>query len=331
MTKGIMRNLVLGLAMLPVVIGGNAALASGQPGAMALPWAHSQQRVQFVRPALSGDIAASGQAAPSFVVAQVDTTQQLEALEAEVRKLTGKVEDLNFQILQMQDKMNKMQQDNEYRFLQLEKGDGKKSEATSTHSNDAVAETRPAARSGKDKDRGAPPRSLGTIQFDAKGDVVGSSANPDDARPADAQASEPADKGAKVTALPQTDDPNVLYKQGYDLVLSGDYAAAEATFRAHIKRYPADPHTGDARYWLGEALYGQGRYSEAAQVFLNAHRTYPKARTGAADLLKLGMSLAHMGNRDVACATFKEVGVQYPDASAAIREKVSSEQARNKC
>ena len=304
-----------------------------------------------------------------ILVAQADDTR-LQQLEEEVRQLTGKVEELNFQVLKMQDQMQKMQDDNEFRFQQLEKGSGatagssKKSElsppaaprvaTTSGQQAPAPAQptppqvaqpARPAAEDGQGL--GTPPRALGTISLDANGNVINSSVNPDApaAAPAPAAGSlqrapsvagspsggSGSNAGARVAALPQTDNPNVLYKQAYDLLLSGDYASAEAGFREHIKRYPADPQTADARYWLGESLFGQQRYSEAAQVFLDTHRDYPKARTAAEDLLKLGMSLSKLGNRAVACATLKEVGVEYPNAPAAVQDKVAAERASSGC
>ena len=46
---------------------------------------------------------------------------RITQLEEEIRKLSGTVEELNFQVLQMQEQMRKMQEDNEFRFQELEK------------------------------------------------------------------------------------------------------------------------------------------------------------------------------------------------------------------
>lgn len=330
-----MRKLALGIAVLPTIIGGGVAFASSPANPTAIDAVARPVAAPFGRGWLSDVYGTRARTAPVIQVAQADDPR-LQELEEEIRKLTGKIEDLNFQVLQMQDQMQKMQQDNEFRFQELEKGGTptKKSDAGPARSDRSTADAVPAPRrqqpeqsAGNQTTLGAPPRPLGSMDVDANGDVVGASIN---SNPSSTPLP-PPDTGAKVAALPQTDDPNVLYKQGYDLALSGDYASAEAAFRAHIKRYPADPQTADARYWLGESLYGQGHYSEAAQVFLDTHRDYPKARTAAEDLLKLGMSLGRLGNHNVACATFKEVLAQYPKASAAVRDKVAGEQAHNGC
>jgi TolA-binding protein len=48
-------------------------------------------------------------------------------------------------------------------------------------------------------------------------------------------------------------------------------------------------------------------------------------------LLKLGMSLAALDNRDTACATYREVLLRYPNASEAFRKKVAIEQSAMSC
>jgi tol-pal system protein YbgF len=338
-------GLAFGMVLLPSLVAAGSAAASARIG----PDMGSGASGMHATPSRGPAFGWAGATAPArpLMVAQADDPR-IQALEEEVRQLTGKVEDLNFQLLKMQDQIQKMQQDDEFRFEQLEKGSGsgmqKKSELTpqtaaplAAAQSTAPADQRAAAspRGGDNPGLGTPPRALGTIILDANGNVINSSVNPDAPAPATDQAGTGApvraDAGTRVAALPQTDNPNVLYKQAYDLLLSGDYASAEAAFREHIKRYPADPQTADARYWLGESLYGLQRYSEAAQVFLNTHRDYPKARTAPEDMLKLGMSLAKLGNRSVACATLKEVGVEYPNASAAVQEKVTAERAASGC
>lgn len=352
-------GLALGLFLIPAMITAGGASASTHPGSGRAGAAAISS--SFTMSDVRAHAYGSGAEGRPILVAQADDSR-LQQLEEEVRQLTGKVEELNFQVLKMQDQMQKMQDDNEFRFQQLEKGGGataggsKKSEIapprTTPRVATATAQPAPAAQPSvpavDGQGLGAPPRALGTISLDANGNVISSSVSPEAQAPeppapaatssqpvpsvaGSAPAGSGSGAGTRVAALPQTDDPNVLYKQAYDLLLSGDYASAEAGFREHIKRYPADPQTADARYWLGESLFGQQRYSDAAQVFLDTHRDYPKARTAAEDLLKLGMSLSKLGNRAVACATLKEVGVEYPNAPAAVQDKVAAERASSGC
>ena len=48
-------------------------------------------------------------------------------------------------------------------------------------------------------------------------------------------------------------------------------------------------------------------------------------------LLKLGVSLAGLNQRDVACATFAEIGKRYPNISGALKGRVKQEQALAAC
>lgn len=296
---------------------------------------------------------------------------RVTAMEEQLRSLSGTVEELNFQILQLQEQIRKMQEDNEFRFQELEK---KTDAGAPTDSNVASATTPPAmAGSGEEaaavpmepeilvdngtgepaaapSDTGAtgePPKTFGTITFDDKGNVTGGSVGDQttqsvaagsegqdqtvirQAIPEEVETGEPAD--TQVAALPSTDNADELYRNSYEFILSGDYGTAEQGFRDHIERFPQDQKAADANFWLGEALLGQKKYREAAEVFLAANKGYPSSKKAPDMLLKLGVSLVGLDQRDVACATYAEIGKRYPDISGALKERVKQEQALAAC
>ncbi|WP_274627483.1 tol-pal system protein YbgF [Arvimicrobium flavum] len=294
-------------------------------------------------------------------VAQVSDPRVMQ-LEEQIRSLNGKLEELNFQILQMQEQMRKMQEDNEFRLQELEKkagnAGGSKNRnvaespsakpadragataggAPATTTNDtSLAELPPADAGGSSASGGASgtvktgeaPRNFGTITVDKDGNVTSSTTDPVDLLP-QANGNNPS-AGVDVAALPKTDDPEELYRNSYQFVLSGDYANAEAGFRDHIAHFPSDAKAADSNYWLGESLLGQQKYSQAAEVFLAAGKNYPKAKKAPDMLLKLGVSLAGMNQKDVACATFAEVGKRFPNAPDALKQRVKQEQALAAC
>lgn len=263
---------------------------------------------------------------------------RIPTLEEQLRDLTGRVEELNFLLLQMQDQMRKMQEDNEFRLQKLEekRGDAGASTGSRVTAADPPA---PAASSpsGDTATQGQPPRTLGTVTFDANGNPTGGTL---DTNGQDAESAAPMmDAGdvdadtddTRVAALPPTDDPEELYRNAYNFILSGDYATAEAGFREHIERFPNDPKTSDARYWLGEALLGMEQYRSAAEMFLAANREFPDAPKSPDMLLKLGVSLSALQQRDVACATYAEIGKRYKNVSSALKERVRAEQALAGC
>ena len=257
-------------------------------------------------------------------------------LEEEVRLLNGKVEELTFQILQMQEQVRKLQEDNEFRFQELEKSkQGKAAPKADAQTDTAAAPDKPAdpgsirkittenagtsdnvAETINGADPNLAPKDLGTVKFDANGNPIASAA---------------IEPGA-VAAIPQAgDNPAELYKASYEHILSGEYADAEAGFRQHVDNYPADPQAADARYWLGESLIGQERYRDAAEVLLKAQKEFPKSKKAPDMLLKLGVSLAALDNKDVACATFSQISKKYPKSAPALMERVSAEQAKAGC
>ncbi|MET0599356.1 MAG: tol-pal system protein YbgF [Mesorhizobium sp.] len=359
------RTILSGIVAMPLLTAGAGATErNAQPGIEVLPgitmplpkgWlggGNRRQEAERERLAQAGD-------------------PRVTALEEQIRQLSGTIEELNFQILQMQEQMRKMQEDNEFRFQELEGkrseagGKPKHSSASPPASKPATAATESGSADGQPMEQPAAtgplveapaasaegnapppgvdpsltPKQFGTITFDQNGNVTGGSVGDQamvggtaplpDAAPAD-----PAAQGADntvVAALPSTNDPEELYRNSYQFILSGDYGTAEAGFRDHIARFPEDAKAPDAHFWLGEALLGQKKYRDAAEVFLAANKDYPKSKKAPEMLFKLGVSLAGLNQREVACATFSEVGKRYPQTSAALQERVKQEQSLAGC
>jgi tol-pal system protein YbgF len=291
------------------------------------------------------------------ILAQGSEAVRIQQLQEEVRQLNGRIEEMSYQLLQMQEQLRKTQEDNEFRFQDLEKG--KRSDLGDTTGQPAVASNRPSSSApsaaGSDdvariieqpSDNGQggpqqgnaapPPTTLGSMEFDQNGNPLGANRN-DDARNSSGlpgvdtgrpRASQGAQDPQQTASLGSEGD---AYKIAYDHVLTGDYALAETEFSSYISSYPKSNRLSDANFWLGEAQYSQGKYNEAAKTFLNAHQSYGKSAKAPEMLLKLGMSLAQLDNKETACATMKEVPKRYPSAARAVLAKVATEQKRLGC
>jgi tol-pal system protein YbgF len=291
------------------------------------------------------------------ILAQSNEAVRVQQLQEEVRQLNGRIEEMSYQLLQMQEQLRKTQEDNEFRFQDLEKR--KRSDLGDTGGQPAVASNRPSSSSEPSANNGddisriietpsdngggagqggnaAPaPTTLGSMEFDQNGNPVGANRN-EGAR--NSSALPGVDTGSPRTG--QGRDPQQTaslgsesdaYKIAYDHVLTGDYALAETEFSSYISSYPKSARQPDANFWLGEAQYSQGKYNEAAKTFLNAHQTYGKSAKAPEMLLKLGMSLAQLDNKETACATMREVPRRYPSAAKAVLSKVATEQKRLGC
>ncbi|WP_173509201.1 tol-pal system protein YbgF [Sinorhizobium psoraleae] len=333
---------------------GLVALSGLGPAANAMPLSGLFARVTHADAASKHDL-------PVVKVQSADLGR-IGQLEEQIRSLNGRIEEMSFQLLQMQEQIRKFQEDNEFRFQDLENGksSSKKSGALETPNSSDQASVTPGVTdsqppvappaAGNDMAAtganpgatgAAPPTTLGQIIFDENGNPVSATT---DAQPG-ANATLPgvgtgtADGGdAGLNGNPgseqQTaslDNPGDLYQSAYGHVLSGDYGLAEQEFRDYLDTFPNGDKAADASFWMGEAQYSQGKYSDAAKTFLNAHQSHGKSPKAPEMLLKLGMSLGALDNKETACATLREVNKRYPKASPAVKAKVSSEQSRFGC
>lgn len=325
--------------------------------------AASGQAEAFTLPFLNGGNARSAEQRqqPLVLVQSGNEALRVQQLQEEIRQLNGRIEEMSFQLLQMQEQMRKAQEDNEFRFQDLEKSQGaspsgkpsvaaapadgsKKNDELSQIIEQAPAQTPSSggfAGAGSNSGNSAPPpTTLGSIEMDKRGMPTGATMN-DGARNGSsalpgvdsgsrAQPSgRPAAQPNQQTASLGSEDE--AYRAAYGHVLSGDYKIAEQEFTSYISQHPKASRAPDANFWLGEAQYSQGKYNEAAKTFLNAHQAYGTSPKAPEMLLKLGMSLAALDNKDTACATLKEVPRRYPSAPRAVLTKVGAEQKRLSC
>lgn len=289
----------------------------------------------------AGPPAAGAETKAPVVLAQSSTdADRFNRVEAQMRTLTGQVEELTFQLRQLQEQLARTQEDNEFRFRDLEGGGSptpRPEGSIAAPSGDVATPGAPDGEAPPDAiggvvdqqsvldQLGAPPGPLGTLTLDAPPNIAD--------QPIDLTAPPPsAGSGSFETAMTEpTGDARADYERAYRTILSGDYDAAELGFKQFIAAYPDDELAPDAQYWLGESLFIRGQYREAANEFLAGYKAYPKSGKAPDALLKLGLSLAGLGEREAACSTFTAVLKQYPEASNALLQRVKVEQSSASC
>ena len=254
-----------------------------------------------------------------------ETLVRLNALEEQVRQLNGRIEEMNFFILQMQEEIRRQKEDNEFRFQDLEGGTSQRGDAgTATGIDDqSVASVdeetvfNEAEGSGNDA-LGAPPSNLGTLTLPGADAAL-------ELDPAHA-----ADE-VLVASIQTAATPQELFDAGYQYALAGDHKRAEQVFRVHGRRYPTDPSAAQATFRLGESLLALNRAEEAAEVLLDGHNELPDHPFAADMLMKVGVAMAQLGNRDLACATFEEVATQYSSMSPRTANELAQEREAASC
>ena len=75
-------------------------------------------------------------------------------------------------------------------------------------------------------------------------------------------------------SLPPNATPKDEYDLAYGYVVQKNYGVAAATFRDFLHKYPGDRLTPDAQYWLGESLFDDQKYHDAAEAFLAVSTKY---------------------------------------------------------
>ena len=245
---------------------------------------------------------------------------RLSRLEELMRQLTGRIEEVEFAQRQTNVRLDRL-------TAEL---DGRSAAVASTpqpSEQTAAASPQPG--------RLAQPSNVAPDEAARQGHVLGTI--PEDALRGQQQAKPPAlpapspgQPEQQARLVPEGAD--AAYKGGLDLLQTGNWSAAEQSFTSFVKDYPDDPRAPTASYWLGETYFFRKEFPTAAAVFARNYRTYGQEAPRAADnLLKLGMSLAAMGERDKACQTFGELAKRHPNASAPIRQALSRERTAAGC
>jgi tol-pal system protein YbgF len=181
------------------------------------------------------------------------------------------------------------------------------------------------------------PKTLGTMsqsQYDAQSQQLNRNADP--AAAAAAAGSAGSSYGTDQTAATgpyalEGATADEQYQYAFDLLRQNKYGDAEQALRTFVDQYPEHPLAGNASYWLGETFYVRQDYNNAALTFAEGFQKYPQSGKAPDSLLKLGMSLAAIGETGDACKAFGELKSRYPKASDSVKQRVAKEQSKNGC
>jgi tol-pal system protein YbgF len=251
---------------------------------------------------------------------------RLGQLEEELRRLTGRVEQVEFNQRTLQQRFDRLLGDLDARLANLEGTASVPAAATGRDGSPPAAATpRPAV---------APPMSPSEVG-------AGAAAAAPPAPPEGALGTIPE---SALLALPRVDreaatppergalGPQEQYDRAMELLRAGDYAGAERGLSLFLELNPDHPLAANAAYWLAETHYVRQNFAAAAAAFARNYRTYGRTGLKAEDnLLKLGMSLQGLGETDKACLTYSELADEFPDAPVHIRQALERERNRAQC
>ncbi len=244
--------------------------------------------------------------------------QRLSQFESELRMLTGQVEETVYRSNQLQERLERLATEMDFRLQQLEQAP-----------RPGVAmQGAPAGQAAPDTGQ---PRVLGTV---SQADLEALRSQPvESASPLTQQTG--AQPGAQQAAAPgyalAGETPEEQYRHAFGLLSQANYGEAELALRTFVELNPQDPLAGNAKYWLGETFYVRQDYQQAAVTFAEAYQEYPNSGKAPDNLLKLGMSLSALGSKPDACGTFVELLKRYPNAAATVIQRAKQERQRLAC
>ena len=235
---------------------------------------------------------------------------KLNEIEDQFRQLTNKFEEVNFKLDKLSSRVTKIQSDTQLRFSDLEGG----------------------VSTIKKQDKASLPGTSKPQDFGANPGYQTSNL------PTQQTINSVESAQTVITEKPEKKEsllPNKPTKEQYEFAVSfmkvGDYETAEFALREFIDKNKDHDLAGSDQYWYGETFRIRQLYSDAATAYLDGYQNYPKSKKAPDNLLKLGITMVQLGEKDQGCKMISGLKKEYPKASKSVLQKAQYEQKKFKC
>ena len=239
---------------------------------------------------------------------------KLNEIEVQFQSLTNKFEEINFKIDKLSNRITKIQSDNQMRFQDLERGN------LSQGTQGGTAEQKKLPGSTE-------PQDLGSVA-DSDIDNLEKVQKTQSIETTSSVVTEEPERVEKL--LPNT-NPEEQYKFATSFIKVGDYETAELALREFVDTNGNHELAGNAQYWYGETFRIRQLYVDAATAYLDGYQKYPKSSKAPINLLKLGVTLVNIGEKEQGCSMIMGVSSQYPKANQSVIQKAEYEKKKFKC
>ena len=247
---------------------------------------------------------------------------KLSEIEKQFQELTNKFEEINFKIDKLSSRLSKVQADNQLRFQQLE------DERVISNVNESQKLSSMTDQDGEKILPGSSqPQDLGTISYK------------DTETNLENQITQSVETTSTVVTETFQAEEKILpdvskdkqYEFATNLIKVGDYNTAERALREFVNTNPDHELAGSAQYWYAETFRIRQLYTDAATAYLEGYQKYPKSEKAPINLLKLGVSLVQIGEKDQGCLMIIGIQKQYPKASQSVLQKAKYEEKKFEC
>ena len=245
---------------------------------------------------------------------------KLSEIESQFQELTNKFEEINFKLDKLSSRLSKVQADNQIRFQDIEnflpsdKTENKITKKISDSDNEILPGT-------------SEPQDLGSISYKD----TNTNETSQKIQSVETTASIVTESfQAEEKILPDV-SPDKQYEFATSFLKVGDYPTAERAFREFVLLNPDHELAGNAQYWYAETFRIRQLYTDAASAYLEGYQKYPKGEKGPINLLKLGVSMVQIGEKDQGCKMINGVEEQYPEANQSVIQKAKYESQKFEC
>ena len=265
---------------------------------------------------------------------------QIAELQNEIQSLTAQIEEMIFTMQSTVNNFNTFKEDAEFRFTDL----NTKAENIEKVQNNSKTQTLSVMQSemftANDEELDLEPKSLGTINMtslpveenspfevkidnDAEEQQIINTISQDNIVSL-------GEQKIPLSILPESDEES-QYEYAINLLKQGDYETAEKAFTEFISIGDDQNYLSNSHFWLAETYYVRENYKDAAKNYLSLYQTFPNANKAPDALLKLGISLVNMQQKEQGCMTFIQLQESYPEANPSIIDRSNLELKRNGC
>jgi len=245
---------------------------------------------------------------------------KLSEVESQFRELTNKFEEINFKIDKLSNRLSKVQADNQLRFQDIE----------SSLSSGEISQklvNKPKKQIKKGLPGSSQPQDLGSVSYK------------DTETNETTQAIQSVETTSSIVTetfeaeqnLLPNDTPEKQYEFATSFLKVGDYSTAERAFREFVITNSEHKLAGNAQYWYAETFRIRQLYTDAATAYLEGYQKYPKGEKAPINLLKLGVSMVQIGEKEQGCKMIVGVEKQYPKANQSVLQKAKYESKKFEC
>ena len=244
---------------------------------------------------------------------------KLSELEEQFKILTNNFEEINFKLDKLSNRITKIQTDNQVRFQDLENS------GTLDLSAKKIEKKKKLPGSGEAQDLGQALEISSDDSETASAEQIQKTQSIESVGTVIMEDTERAEK-----LLPDG-APEKQYDFAVSFIKVGDYETAEFALREFIDQNKKNELAGSAQYWYGETFRVRQLYQDAATAYLDGYQKYPKSNKAPVNLLKLGVMLVKIGEKEQGCSMILGVKNEYPKANQSIIQKAEYEKKKFNC